>query len=189
VSQPGLEVFARSSCANHPWVFDSNGSLDSEGEPTWSWTVGASNTPADWYRGGPENHEGGVDVVTPIRWEASGPEFIAVKERGADPNAKAALLVATNGAFLQPYQGHSIVTLDNQPQRVHRMYVADVAGDYREEVIVVDSNHDCGASVCNGMIRIYWNSKPNPHPDAQPRKWEQQYYRRVKQNWDYYSPS
>jgi len=55
--------------------------------------------------------------------------------------------------------------------------VADVSGDWREEIIVASER----------QIHIYANKAPNPRP-AMPRLWERREYRRAKMGWNYYSP-
>lgn len=62
-------------------------------------------------------------------------------------------------------------------ERADRLYVADVAGDWREELIVLSGNE----------LRIYQNEAKNPNPDR-PRLWTKQHYRRAKSVWNYYSP-
>jgi hypothetical protein len=64
-----------------------------------------------------------------------------------------------------------------------RTYVADIAGDYREEVVVVES-----VAGGNGRVLVFWNDAANPTPSARERRWTEQHYRRIKQNWNYYSP-
>ena len=59
-----------------------------------------------------------------------------------------------------------------------RIYAADIQGDSREEVIMLDEE---------GVIKIFWNSNVNAS-GPKPRYWKQQHYRRQKQNWNYYSP-
>ena len=61
-------------------------------------------------------------------------------------------------------------------EQADRLYVADVSGDWREEIIVANGNE----------LHIYENAAENPRPH-QPRLW-QQHYRRGKMTWDYYSP-
>ncbi len=64
-------------------------------------------------------------------------------------------------------------------EQAARLYVSDVSGDWREEVIVVNGERN--------EVRVYWNPKPNPNPNR-PRLWTQNHYRRSKMNWNYYSP-
>lgn len=63
------------------------------------------------------------------------------------------------------------------PKKADRLYVADVSGDWREEIIVL-----------SGMeIHIHHNPDPNPRPE-QDRLWKQTNYIRSKQNYNYYCP-
>lgn len=61
--------------------------------------------------------------------------------------------------------------------RADRLYVADVAGDWREEIIVLDANE----------LHVYQNTAPNPRPNEK-RLWTRRNYRRLKQCHNYYSP-
>ena len=58
------------------------------------------------------------------------------------------------------------------------IYAADIQGDYREEAITLDET---------GTVKVFWNENDNANP-VKPRYWQQQHYRRQKQNWNYYSP-
>jgi len=62
-------------------------------------------------------------------------------------------------------------------EKADRLYVADVSGDWREELIVLTGQD----------LHIYHNNSPNPNPDR-PRLWTQGHYRRSKATWNYYSP-
>ena len=62
-------------------------------------------------------------------------------------------------------------------EKADRLYVADVTGDWREEVIVLNGNE----------LHVYENRTANPRPDAM-RLWEDRNYRRLKQCHNYYSP-
>ena len=79
------------------------------------------------------------------------------------------------GAIVNPITGEFKEVF---PARAVRIYAADVLGDYREEVIIVDER---------GYVRVLWNAQPNANP-PKARYWTQQHYRRQKQNWNYYSP-
>jgi len=57
------------------------------------------------------------------------------------------------------------------------LYVADVTGDWREEIIVLNGSE----------LHIYANSEVNPRP-KQKRLWTNRNYRRLKQCYNYYSP-
>jgi hypothetical protein len=54
--------------------------------------------------------------------------------------------------------------------------VADVSGDWREEIIVLNGDE----------LHIYENPAPNPDPDR-PSLWEQDHYHRSRLTWNYYS--
>ena len=56
--------------------------------------------------------------------------------------------------------------------------MADIQGDYREEVVIWDND--------DNDVKIYWNSASNSN--SKPNKWDDPLYRRLKQNWNYYSP-
>ena len=71
------------------------------------------------------------------------------------------------GEFLQTWQDQAA-----------RLYVVDVAGDYREELVVVNNQ--------SKEIRIYWNEAENLN--EKPRYWQLNSYRRENLNYNYYSP-
>ena len=160
-SRPGLEIFARSACGRFPWVHSSGGAIIA------TWDVPAT-APSNWYLGGPPgtSREGGIDLVRAIDWNGGAKQLICLKERHLD--GKIAIVDAMTGDFKRVFN-----------TRATRSYVADVAGDYREEVIALEA----GSS---GKLKIYFNSTLNTR--TKPRHWDKQYYRRVKQNWNYYSP-
>ena len=63
------------------------------------------------------------------------------------------------------------------PENADRLYVADVTGDWREEIMVINGN----------QLHIYENTDPNPNPNRSSL-WTQNHYRRSKMTWNYYSP-
>jgi hypothetical protein len=163
---PGLEIFNRSSGGDGtaprgreepfadeeaPWVFDAQGNLLAK--------YYLNDKKPDWWTG----H--GLEEICRIDWDGGPRQKIAGKERHRDGAC----------AIVDPMDGTFEVIFPTQATRV---YVADVIGDYREEVIAVDAG---------GTIEIFSNDQPNPHGEK-PRYWEQQHYRRQKQNWNYYSP-
>ncbi len=163
LASPGLEVFARSACGRHPWVMNAQGKIIAK------WNVSAT-APSGWYLGGDPlpNSDGGIDVVTPIHWEGNGRRLILVKERHLDRTA--AIVDPLNGKFIKHFN-----------VKAARTYVADISGDHREEVVVVQASNSG-----NGSVKIFWNAEPST--GLQPREWRLAHYRRVKQNWNYYSP-
>ncbi|MDP4001272.1 MAG: hypothetical protein Q8P83_03455 [bacterium] len=166
-NNPGLEVFARSSCGRHPWVLNSNGDIIS------TWNVSAT-APRGWYLGDipidgfDGNDEGGIDEVSAINWNGDGKHLILLKERHKD--GKTALVDAMSGNFLRVFNGTT-----------GRAYGADVAGDHREEVIILESRNSG-----NAVIKIYSNNQASFSSQANP--WTNPIYRRSQQNWNYYSP-
>ncbi len=164
--RPGLEIFNRSSggdgtaprgshepyCDEEaPWVLDSQGNLISK------YYVNDQKPP--WWTG----H--GLEEICRIDWDGDDTDEIVGKERHT--NGAGAIVDPITGEFREIFPGHAL-----------RVYVADIRGDYREEVIIVDES---------GYVKIFWNSQTNNDPHK-PRYWTQQHYRRQKQNWNYYSP-
>ena len=62
-------------------------------------------------------------------------------------------------------------------EKADRLYVADVAGDAREEIVVLSGS----------SLRVYAAEGDGANPDA-PSPWTQPAYRRSKTTWNYYSP-
>jgi hypothetical protein len=108
--------------------------------------------------------DAGVEVIVPIHWTGAPTQLIAAKERHTRGDV----------AVIEPLTGRFVLRLNEQADR---LYVADVSGDWREEIIVINGRE----------LRIYENPDPNPRPH-QPRLWERQHYRRNKMTWNYYSP-
>ncbi len=150
--RPGLEIWCRSRHDTHqkPWVFDAQGRVISRYEM-------AEVAPEGWTIKG-------VEVIAAIDWTGEATQLAAAKER--HQSGDVGLFEPVGGRFVARFA-----------ERADRIYVADVAGDWREEIIVVSANE----------IHVYQNPAPNPRPD-QPRLWNQQHYRRGKMNWNYYSP-
>ena len=84
---------------------------------------------------------------------------------------------AGNIAIIDAMTGHFVRWWEEQANRIH---VADVSGDYREEIIVINT--------ALGEIHIYWNDAENINPPRN-RYWRLNYYKRQKENYNYYSPS
>ncbi|MEO1679671.1 MAG: FG-GAP-like repeat-containing protein [Pseudomonadota bacterium] len=188
ITREGLEVFARSSCGNHPWVISGTGeviaswSVRQTAPPGWCHVGDCRADPkanilarfADWarvdFRGGRSHRRGeyGIDIARPVHWDGSGRQLLFVTERHLD--GQIALVDAMNGRFLRVW-----------PTEAARTYAADVAGDAREELMVLESQD--GGSV----IKVFWNEDAAGELPYD-RLWEQQAYRRIRQNWNYYSP-
>jgi hypothetical protein len=171
-NREGLEVFCRSSggdgtCSRQevdiyelcPWAHDAKGNVlnkyllnDIPSKPSW-WTTG------------------GIEEIVRIDWDGDDTDEILGKERFASSpdyvGGAVAVLNPITGEFKKVFQAEAI-----------RAYAADILGDYREEIIVVEFS--------TSKVKIFWNDQPNTN--SKPRYWEKNEYRRQKQNWNYYSP-
>ncbi|MCG8605558.1 PKD domain-containing protein [bacterium] len=150
---PGLEIWCRSrfDFDQIPWVLDQDGNVIAE------WRVN-NKKPAHWTIEG-------IEFIYRIDWDGGPKQCLAAKERHREGDV--ALIDAMTGEFIRTWSDQAA-----------RLYVADVAGDYREEIIVVNSQE--------GEIHIYWNEDENSV--KKPRYWRLNSYRREKVNYNYYSP-
>lgn len=148
----GLEVWCRSRFNEHqkPFVFDAQGKLIANYEMD-------DVAPDGWT-------VAGVEVIHTVDWTGDERELAAAKERHTEGDV--CVFDPVTGAFLHRFT-----------DKADRLYVADVSGDWREELIVLNGN----------TLRIYHNADPNPRPDH-PRLWHQPHYRRSKMTHNYYSP-
>ena len=152
LDRPGLEIWCRSRFNEHqkPFVFDSAGELLSHYEMD-------NVAPEGWT-------VAGVEVINCIDWKGKEKQLAAAKERHTEGDV----------AIFNPVSGKFVARFEDE---AGRLYVADVSGDWREELIVLNKNE----------LRIYHNEAENPRPDH-PRLWDQPHYRRSKMTWNYYSP-
>jgi len=150
--RPGLEIWSRSryNTGQKPWVHDARGELIAHYE---------------------------LDAVKPEGWTASGVELINCIDWTGGPKQLAAATerhtIGDIGVF-DPMTGEFVARF---PEKANRLFVADVSGDWREEIVVWSGSE----------LKIYHNPAPNPRPD-QPRLWEQRHYRQSKLTYNYYSP-
>jgi len=151
-SRPGLQVWCRSRNDEHqkPFVFDGHGELISDYEMD-------AVAPPGWT-------VAGVEVIWTIDWTGEQRQLAAAKERH------------TNGdvCLFDPISGEFKLRI---PEAAARLYVADVTGDWREELVVW----------AGSQLHLYENPAPNPRPNH-PRLWQDPAYRRAKSVWNYYSP-
>jgi len=148
----GLEIWCRSRYNEHqkPFVFDARGELIAHYEMD-------DVAPADWT-------SKGVEVISPIDWTGEKRQLAAAKERHTSGDV--CVFDPISGRFIERFR-----------EKADRLYVADVSGDWREEIVVLSGNE----------MHVYHN--PAPVPDAhRPRLWSQRHYRRSKMTWNYYSP-
>lgn len=151
-NRPGLEIWSRSRYNEHqkPFVFDAQGQLIANYEMD-------DVAPRGWT-------VRGVEVIFTIDWTGEPKQLAAAKER--HESGDVAIFDPLTGEFLHRFK-----------EKADRLYVADVSGDWREELIVLNGN----------KLHIYSNPEPNPNPNR-PRLWSQNHYRRSKMTWNYYSP-
>jgi len=164
--RPGLEIFNRSSGGDGTGPRSKAEPYANEECPWVLDSKGAliskyyiNDQKPSWWTGR------GLEEICRIDWDGDAEEEIVGKERHT--NGAGAVVNPITGEFKKVFPGRFV-----------RIYAADIRGDYREEVIAIDQN---------GSIRVFCNNAPNTNPQK-PRYWEQQHYRRQKQNWNYYSP-
>ena len=147
-----IQVWCRSRYNEHqtPFVFDAEGKLHSEYKMD-------DVAPQDWTLRG-------VEVIHGIHWTGEDREYACAKERHESGDV----------CIFDPVGGRFLLRL---PEKADRLYVADVTGDWREEIVVWSGDE----------LHIYANPQPNPNPNA-PRLWTLPHYRRSKMTWNYYSP-
>jgi rhamnogalacturonan lyase-like protein len=118
-----------------------------------------------------------MDEVAPKDWTASGVEVIhTIDWTGRRTQLACAKERHTSGdvCLFEPLTGHFVERIK---QKASRLYVADVRGDWREEILVLAGN----------KLTVYENPASNPHPDH-ARLWTDRNYHRRKQCHNYYSP-
>jgi hypothetical protein len=147
----GLETFCRSACGRAPWLIDATGQIVAQ------WVVDDTK-PASW-------HTDGIEEVCSIDWDGDEQRELVLTERHTDGNG--AIVNASTGEFRVVFTAQAA-----------RIYAVDLAGDPREEVVILD---------VSGEIRVFWNADPSAGASV-TRPWSLQHYRRQKQNWGYYSP-
>lgn len=145
-------IWCRSRYNRHqkPFVFDADGKVAFE-------YAMDDVKPEGWT-------DSGVEVIHAIDWTGGRVQMACAKERHTEGHV---------GIF-EPLTGRFVARF---PEKADRVYVADVSGDWREEVVVLNGRE----------LHVYANPAPNPHPDR-PRKWRDRNYRRLKQAHNYYSP-
>jgi len=150
--RPGLEVWCRSRYDTHqrPFTFDAQGKLIRQ-------YAMDDVAPEGWT-------EKGVEVIHTIHWTGGPAQLAAAKERHESGDI---------GLF-EPVSGRFVLRI---PEKADRIYVADVTGDWREEVLVVSGE----------KVRVYENRAKNPRP-KEKRLWTRPEYRRSRMTWNYYSP-
>ena len=152
LKRPGLQIWCRSRYNEHQKPF----TLDAKGELVSTYEMD-DVAPADWT-------VRGVEVIWVIDWTGEKKQLAAAKERHRDGDV----------CVFDPVTGKFIERIK---EKAERLYVADVSGDWREEIIVISGD----------KMSIYHNEKDNPRPDHESL-WDANNYRRSKMTWNYYSP-
>ncbi len=106
----------------------------------------------------------GVEVIHTIDWTGKRQQLACAKERHKSGDV----------CIFEPLTGKFVARFK---KKADRLYVADVTGDWREEIIVLNGSE----------LHIYQNTGHNPRPN-QERLWTNRNYRRLKQCHNYYSP-
>lgn len=106
----------------------------------------------------------GVEVIHTIDWTGQPQQLACAKER--HESGDVCLFEPLTGIFVKHIR-----------EKADRLYVADVTGDWREEIIVLNGSE----------LHVYQNRDPNPRPGHE-RLWSDRNYRRLKQCHNYYSP-
>ncbi|MDP7288542.1 MAG: FG-GAP-like repeat-containing protein, partial [Phycisphaerae bacterium] len=153
--KPGSDeifVWCRSRYNTHqkPFVFDSSGKL------VFNYKMD-DVAPKGWT-------DSGVEVIHRIDWTGKKQQLACAKERHRSGDV----------CVFEPLTGKFVVRIK---EKADRLYVADVSGDWREEIIVLSGSE----------LHIYANTEPNPRP-GRKRLWTNRNYRRLKQCHNYYSP-
>ena len=173
LSRAGLEVWCRSRYNTHqkPFVFDAYGNLIAH----WEMDDAA---PQGWT-------DRGVETIGVIDWTGEKKQLAAAKERHRSGDI--CVFDPVTGKFIEHFK-----------EAADRLYVADISGDWREEIIVLAGPSGrvakatrppaCLRQIGAGSeLHIYHNPAKNPRPDN-PRLWGKSHYRRSKMTYNYYSP-
>ncbi|MHC4227398.1 MAG: rhamnogalacturonan lyase family protein [Planctomycetota bacterium] len=145
-------IWCRSRYTQHqkPFVFDSSGNK------IFDYSMD-DVAPEGWTASG-------VEVIYTIEWTGRRQQLACAKER--HESGDICIFEPLTGKFVTHFR-----------ERADRLYVADVTGDWREEMIVLNGSE----------LHIYQNTEPNPRSDKE-RLWAERNYRRLKQCHNYYSP-
>lgn len=156
--------FYRPFDSQYPWAFNGTGSIIATYRTVERLPAGF-NTDPTW------GNKYGIEMIWTIDWTGGPKEHIAAKARWVEGHIGIFDAVTCDSVW---------TSLGHYPSIQARMlYVADIAGDGREEMIVYDAS--------DGRIKVFWNPAENPYQPRLP-KWEDPLYKRLKQNWNYYSP-
>ncbi len=196
--KPGLEVVLLEEGSNHVQVLGRDGPLWREHfqrqEPQNA-AVGRFRKGSDevfiWCRSRYDEHQKpfvfdssgkkvfdySMDDVTPAGWTVRGVEIIHTIDWTGEPQQLACATERHESGdvcLFEPLTGRFVKHIE---EKADRLYVADVTGDWREEIIVLNGSE----------LHVYHNDAANPRPECE-RLWTDRNYRRLKQCHNYYSP-
>ncbi len=145
-------IWCRSRYNQHqkPFVFDSSGRM------VFDYKMD-DVAPKGWTASG-------VEVIHTIDWTGRPQQLACAKERHTSGDV--CIFEPLSGKFVRRFK-----------EKADRLYVADVTGDWREEIIVLSGRE----------LHVYHNAAANPRP-KEKRLWSSRNYRRLKQCHNYYSP-
>jgi hypothetical protein len=146
----GVEIFLRGAESNDMWV------MDRAGNGIAAYDFDTVKQPQSWT-------DEGIEVIFPIHWTGGSKRLNATKERH----------VADDVGIFDPLTAKFTQVFD---EAANRLYVVDLAGDWREELVVISG----------GRLTIYRNLDANPKPNTKSL-WTSLLYRRLKMTWNYYS--
>jgi hypothetical protein len=149
-NRTGLEIFLRGAESNDMWV------MDRAGNRIAAYNFDAVKQPQSWT-------DAGIEDIFPIHWTGGSKQFAVAKERHESGDV---------GIF-DPLTAEFIQVFDEAADRV---YVVDLAGDWREEIVVISGSR----------LSIYRNLDANPNP-GRASLWSTRLYNRLKMTWNYYS--
>ena len=158
------ENFYRPYDSQWPWVFDYLGTLFSDYRMV-------ETLPANFNTYPEEGNRIGLEMIWTIDWTGESKEYIAGKARYRDSHFGVFDAVTGDSVWTSMYR--------HPNGQAHMLYVADIAGDGREEMIIED--------LSDNTLKIFSNPAANPH-QPKPPKWQDPLYKRLKENWNYYSP-
>jgi len=196
--KPGLEVVLLEEGSNHVQVLGMDGPIWREhfkrqepqnaaigqfregSEEVFIWCRSRYNEhqkPFVFNSSGQKVFDYSMDEVEPPGWTVRGVEIIHTIDWTGGPQQLACATERHESGdvcLFEPLTGKFVKHI---PENADRLYVADVTGDWREEIIVLNGNE----------LHVYHNDAANPRPQHK-RLWTDRNYRRLKQCHNYYSP-
>ena len=103
----------------------------------------------------------GLQVCQTIHWDGTAKALVVATER--EQSGSVAIFDPMDGKF----------ALHLKEEKADRLYVADISGDWREEIIILNGNE----------LHIYHNEDSNPNPNSS-RLWNDKHYTASKMTWN-----